>query len=246
MSYFLDTVGTIPDGVGFKTFQGLHIGWLVTALLATVLCSIWYRRMTRLGKSIWRKVVAILLLLDEAFKVVMLCIAGQYSCSYLPLHLCSINIMVIAIHAWKPSKLLDSFLYTVCIPGALAALLFPTWTELPFLNFMHLHSFSVHILLMMYPVVLTSSGTIRVSYKDIPKCLLLLLAMAIPIYGVNILLDTNFMFLMRADKGNPLYFFQELWGNHLLGFPVLISAILIVMYLPLELFRLIRKNKTLV
>jgi len=66
--------------------------------------------------------------------------------------------------------------------------------------------------------------------------------MAVPIYGINLLLNTNFMFLMSADEGNPLYIFQQLWGNHLYGFPVLIAAVLIVMYVPLVIFRKIKSK----
>ncbi|MBQ9933879.1 MAG: YwaF family protein, partial [Ruminiclostridium sp.] len=98
--------------------------------------------------------------------------------------------------------------------------------------FMHWHSFTVHILLAGYPILLTAAGDIRPQAKYIPRCLLLLLAMAIPIYGVNLALDTNFMFLMFAKEGNPLLIFENLWGNHLLGYPVLISAVLVVMHLP--------------
>ena len=59
----------------------------------------------------------------------------------------------------------------------------------------------------------------------------------------NILLDTNFMFLMYVDEGNPLYLFEQLWGSHLLGFPVIIAGVLIVMYVPLVVFRIIRKKE---
>lgn len=49
---------------------------------------------------------------------------------------------------------------------------------------------------------------------------------------VNLLLDTNYMFLMEAEKGNPLIYFEEWFGSHLTGFPVLITLILLIMYLP--------------
>lgn len=173
----------------------------------------------------------------------MLIIGGRFCFDYLPFHLCSINIFLITIHAWWPSKILGGYLYTVGIPGAIAALLFPTWTRLPFMNFMHLHSFTVHILLALYPIVLGMTGELAPSFKKLPKYLLLLVAMAIPIYGLNLLLDTNFMFLMYAEEGNPLYLFEQIWGNHLYGFPVLILAVMIVMYLPMEIFRKIRKKK---
>ena len=242
MSYFMDTTDTIPDGVGFSQFGSLHIFWLLLFVVITVSNCVWYRKMSAPAQSRWKKVVAILLVLDELYKVAFLIAGDRYTPDYLPLHLCSINIFIIAIHAWNPSKMLSGFLYTVCIPGAMAALLFPSWTALPLSNFMHIHSFTIHILLAMYPIVLGVAGELNPQVRKIPRYLLLLLLMAIPIYGINLLLNTNFMFLMSADPGNPLYFFEQLWGNHLLGFPVLIVGILIVMFVTMVTFRKVKER----
>lgn len=246
MSYFLDTVDTVPEGIGFSFYGSTHIIWLAIFAVAVAVCCVWYSKISKRGRSVWKKGVALLLVADEAFKVVMLIIGGNYTASYLPLHLCSINIFLIVWHAWKPSQILNSFLYTICIPGALAALLFPSWSKLPVMNFMHMHSFTVHILLALYPLVLTICGEIKPRLKYVVKCMLLLVIMAAVIYVVNLLLDTNFMFLMYAEEGNPLYIFEQMWGSHLLGFPVIIAGVLLVMYLPIELPRIIHKNKTLV
>ena len=243
MNYFLDTTETIASGVGFTHFGLLHLIWLLVFAAVTIINCILYRKLGAVGRARWKKTVALLLLADELFKDIMLLIGGRFRPDYLPLHLCSINIILIAVHAWKPSKLLSGYLYTVGIPGALAALLFPTWTSLPIMNFMHLHSFTVHILLALYPIVLGTAGELNPQVKQLPRYLLLLIAMAIPIYGINLLLDTNFMFLMSADAGNPLYLFEQLWGNHLYGFPVLIAAVLLVMYVPLVIFRKIKSKK---
>ena len=243
MRNFLDTVDSIPDGMGFDHFDLLHWGWIVFFVVVTVANAVWYCRLSARGKDRWKKTLALLIVGNEIFKMVCLFAGGQYSFGYLPLHLCSINIFLIAFHAWKPSGIIGGFLYTVCIPGALAALLFPTWTSLPFGNFMHMHSFTVHIMLAMYPIVLTVAGELRPTAKQLHKYLLLLVAMAIPVYLINLLLDTNFMFLMSADEGNPLYLFEQLWGNHLLGFPVIITGVLVVMFVPLELYRYFRSKK---
>lgn len=243
MNYFLDTTETIPSGVGFTMFGTLHFVWILVFLVTVIANCFLYRRLGESGRDRWRKIVAGLIVLDEIYKVVMLTIGGRYELSYLPLHLCSINIFLIAFHAWKPTKTIGVFLYTVCIPGAIAALLFPSWTSLPLKNFMHLHSFTVHILLALYPITLALSGELELSIKDVPKCLLLLVGMAIPIYVVNLLLDTNFMFLMSVEEGNPLYIFEQLWGNHLFGYPVIIAGVLIVMYAPVLLLGFIHKKK---
>lgn len=242
MSYFLDTTETIPDGLGFGHFDSVHLLWLGFFLILSVICIVWYRGSGENGRKIWKKTVAALLVADELFKVIMLVIGKRYHAGYLPLHLCSINIFLIALHAYKPTKLLGNYLYTVGIPGTLAALLFPSWTSLPVMNFMHLHSFTVHILIALYPITLTAAGDLKPEVKCIPRCLLLLAGMAVPIYFINLLLDTNFMFLMSAEPGNPLYLFEQMWGNHLYGFPVLITMVLLVMYVPLIVFRKLRRK----
>ena len=161
MSYFFDTTETIPEGMGFSSFDPTHLIWLGAFLATAFLCSLLYRRLPANDRRRMRFIFAALLIADELFKVIGLAAHGNYTPRYLPLHLCSINIILIAVHAVKPSRLLDNFLYVVCIPAAVAALLFPTWTSLPVANFMHIHSFTVHILLAVYPIMLTAGGDIQ-------------------------------------------------------------------------------------
>ena len=244
MEHFLETTETIIEGVGFTHYDFLHILWLILFATVTITNIIYYRNATSEKRNQWRKIIAALLIADELFKMAGLFIGGNNQFSYLPLHLCSINIFVIAYHSFKPNRLLDSILYTVCIPGALAALLFPSWTSLPLGNFMHIHSFTVHILLALYPIVLTCGGDIRPKVQDIPKCVGILMAAALPIYLINLLLGTNFMFLMEADANNPLFIFKQLFGSHIWGFPIIIAGILIVMFTPWYLYdkRLEKRN----
>lgn len=205
MEHFWDTVDTIGEGFGFSLFGARH---LVTLAL--------YIGFAALSCKLYKA-------------------ADEKKRAQLPLHLCSINIFLIALYAWKPSRLLDNFLYFICIPAATAALLFPTWTSLPAANFMFWHSTSVHILLAAYPIMLFSGGDIRPSVRYMGKCFLLLLAMAVPIYCVNLLLDTNFVFLMYAPDGNPLAWFRDHVGYHWIGFPVLLVAVFALMDVPIML-----------
>lgn len=243
MQYFLSTAETIPDGMGFSPFSPLHLAWLLLFLAAAVFCSLLYRRLSPADRKRARYLFAVLLIADELFKVVCLLIGGNFLYGYLPFHLCSINIFLIAIHAVRPCRLLGSFLYTVCIPAAVAALLFPTWTSLPLCNFMHLHSSTIHILLAVYPIMLTAGGDIRPQLRDIPRCLAFLALLAVPVYAINLLLGTNFMFLMYAPKGNPLYWFGQTFGNHLIGYPFLIAAVVALMFLPPALLPRLRRAK---
>lgn len=241
MEHFWKTVEVIPEGIGFAHYGTLHLCWLAAFAAVAVLNCILYRRLNEKGRKIWRIVVASLLVLDEVYKQIPLFVNGLFTLEYLPLHLCSINIFVIVFHALKPTKYVGNYLYTVCIPGAMAALLFPTWNALPGANYMLIHSFTVHILLALYPIVLTVAGEIKPELKELPKALLLLTGLAVFALICNLLMDANFMFLMYADPGNPLYLFKELWGSHLLGFPVIIAGVLLVMHTPWVIAKKVKK-----
>lgn len=233
MQYILDTTETIPKGVGFSHFDPVHLFWLgVFVLFAWEMCRI-YKRHDAAGRKKIQRFMAGAIVADELFKMAVLFIGGNYTAKYLPLHLCSVNIILVAIHAVKPGKVLDNFLYAVCIPAAVAALLFPSWTKLPMLNFMSIHSFTVHILLAVYPMMMVAGKDIVPDHKQIPRCLLLLSVLALVALGANLIFDTNFMFLMSAAKNNPLYIFKKHFGSHLVGFAVIIPILLVAMYAPI-------------
>ena len=99
MEFFLDTTGTIPEGMGFAPFGPLHLCWLGGFLAAAVLCSLLYRRLQAKGRRAMRLVFAVLLIADELFKVICLASCGNYSPPCLPLHLCGRNIVLMSGHA---------------------------------------------------------------------------------------------------------------------------------------------------
>ena len=246
MEYFFESTGSIKKGIGFSHFSPTHIGWLIAFVVLAALCCLFYVKCGEKGRKRFRMTLSGLIVLDEILKIVVLVAFGNYTKNYLPFQLCSINIFLIAIHVFKPSKIIDNFLYAICIPAAVLALIFPTWTKLPFANFMHWHSFTIHIMLAIYPLMLTVAGEIKPRVKYLWRALLLLFCIAIPVYFFNRLADTNYMFLMEADKGNPLYWFEQNWGNHLLGIPVILVPLLTVLYLPWELLALKKCKKCVV
>jgi len=235
--YWLETADTIIDGVGFNYFDGTHLFWLALFIVFALYMSLYYRKSNEHQRLKIRKIMALSIILDEILKIIVLSIGGNYGVEYLPLHLCSINIFIIAYHVYKPNKMLDNFLYAVCIPGALAALLAPTWIELPMTSLMHIHSFTIHILLATYPIMLVAGNDIVPNIKEFPKCIIFTLLLFIPIYFVNTYFDTNFMFLMYAEAGNPLKWFEDVFGWHLLGVPVIEGIVVIILYTPFYLFR---------
>ena len=73
----------------------------------------------------------------------------------------------------------------------------------------------------------------------------MVIALAIPLYFLNKLLNTNFMFLNWADVGNPLSFFEARWGRpwYIFSAIPMLAAAWTLMYLPWEIAKKMKKKK---
>ena len=235
----------IPEGVGFQTFGPTHLLWLTAGVIACVVACIFFRKLSDTQRKKTLKVLGTYIFLQEMVKNLVLILLGDFGWGYLPFHLCGINILLITFDTFKQVKTVRSFLYYFAIPGAALALLFPNWTSMPVWNFFHIHSFTIHFLLVLYPLLLVTTGQVATDLVSALKGVGLLVAMAIPVYGLNLLWDTNFMFLMEPDSGNPLEFFQDLLGSHLWGFPILLPVVILVMYIPVLIVKKVKARKAL-
>lgn len=240
---FFMTKGELPEGVGFSTFDMTHLLWLLAGILVCIGACILYKKLSPKGQKTMLTILGIYIVFQEMLKNTVLIIKGDFGWGYLPFHLCGISILFIGFNTIKQTQIVRNFLYYFGLPGAALALLFPNWTAEPFLNFFHMHSFTIHILIVMYPLILVTSGQVETSLKSAFKSLILLIGFAIPVYGLNLLWDTNFMFLMHPDKGNPLELFEQLLGSHLWGFPILLPVVILIMYLPVFIVAKVKKQK---
>lgn len=237
MSIFWYTSGTMqkmyPDYYAYEHFSPLHLCVIAICLFVIIAAVIVYRRLNYKGKQKFLYVMAALLIADELFKQISTIMTGQWEYDYIPLHLCSINIFVCVINSFKRDDTTSEILYSLCAPGAILALLMPTWTRLPLWNGMSLHSNTVHLLLLLYPILLVSGG-FRPDFRRLPKVLVIALCECVPIYFLNKLLDTNFFFL-NGTSGNPvLKILVSLLGKdfYFLGFIPIVIVLWFVMYFP--------------
>ncbi len=241
---FFVTKDTVPEGVGFSTFGATHLIWLAVISVVIIGAIILYRKLNEQKRNVMRITLGVIIVLNEIVKDIGAICVGDFGVGHLPFHLCGINILLIGFDLFKQTTTVRNFLYYFCIPGALLALIFPNWTVLPCMNFFHIHSFLIHALLVLYPLLLVCSGEIKPEIKIMPKSILLLVLMAIPIYFINLLCDTNFMFLMEPEQGNPLGLFEKYLGSHLWGFPILLPIVMFVMYIPILISQKCERKKS--
>ena len=222
-----------PDYVFFKLFGPLHLAVTAIFILIIVVGMYFYKKLDDGGRQKFLNVLTVLLVLNEVSKHIILLATGQWGVEQIPLHLCRINIFVCLWHTIKRDEISAEILYAVCAPGALIALLMPTWNNLPLWNAISMNSNSVHVFLLMYPLLLIAGG-FRPSVKRLPKVSLVLICEAVPIFFINKLLDTNFFYINGTENNPLLIFLAGIFGEELyiLGLPVILAFVWAAMYLP--------------
>lgn len=244
MEYFFLLDKYLPEGVGIEMYGPEHIAWLAAGVVICALLCILYRRMDKSGRRRLGLAVSGSIIFLEAFRIAAQIICGVFNVHYLPFHLCGLAVYFTIIHALSGNELLGEVLYGICMPSAVCALVFPDWIRYPILNMQSIQSFLVHILLASYPLMRIAGGDMRPNAKRLPRCLLFILAFAVPMYFLNKLIGTNFFFLNWPSPGSPLELFAGPLGNpgYILGYIPMLGAVWLILYLPIELARRIKKT----
>jgi hypothetical integral membrane protein (TIGR02206 family) len=233
---FFAFVGDIGvQNEGFMLFGGAHIAMLGgLAIIIAAICYA-YKKQNGHRRSITIKIIALTILSLEIIKQISLpALQGRYWVEQLPLHLCGLSIAIDVFHAFYPNKTTGEILYSLGLPGALAALIYPNWTMYPMANFYSLQSFMIHALHIALPLMLLLTGEIRPDAKRLWRVVAFLAVAVPPIYFFNIRHNTNFFFINAGSEGSPLEIFVNWLGfpGFLLPYAGLVAVIWLMMYLP--------------
>lgn len=239
---FFTPSGQIPDGVGFKLYDLTHLSWLGVFVVLCAVCTIIYKKLNPKNRNVMRICMASVVFVLEMAKNCVAVAVGDFGIGHMPFHLCGINVILVTFCIFKRSKTVENFLYYIGIPGAMLALLTPDWVNMPCLNYFHIHSFLIHIFLVLYPFVLVASGDVKPDFKAMPKCILLLIGFAIPALVLNLIFDTNFMFLMDTAGIGFLQIFKDVFGAHQWAFPILLPVIMLIMSVPIIISNKLKKR----
>ena len=230
-----------PDKFSFSKFGSIHFAILGIIGIVMAANVDFYKKQNKRGrrKTLW--FISMALLVTEILRMSAALFTGQWCWDFLPLDLCGINIFVCIWHAYTRNRVAAELLYSLCLPGALVALLMPNWNRVPLYNLFGVHSWFCHILLVLYPVLMLAGGY-KPNIKYLPKVVLVTLAEAVPIYFVNKSLNTNFFFLNGTDNNPVLELGEKLFGGDLY-FLILLLLVPVVWGLMYAPWIIIRKKK---
>ena len=213
---FFKTRNTWKDVYGpensWNWFSLTHIIILFTTIAFCFLMCYLYKNADDKKRKTLRWVLVGLMLAEEVWMFSISIITKQFEMGFLPLHLCGINIFFCMAYTIKPKEWIADMLYGLALPGALLALIVPTWTGVPPWNFIFIFSTGYHIFLIAYPLMLLAGG-FKPNFKNLWKVGLTLVCLCVLIFGLNELnyfigtktnnlrfWKTNFMFLHEPES----------------------------------------------
>ena len=159
----------------------------------------------------------------------------------LPFHLCSIQILFIAIVRFVPSQkikeLLLSFMIPSCLLGGIAAILIATGSSLNGLPILSLQYFGYHSAIVIFALILLTSGTMKLTVKHYVNCLKFLVGlMLFAIYINSMLYDgndkINFMYVASPpQEGLPWLNEDQGWLVYIIRYAILVVGCVTLCYI---------------
>lgn len=236
MKEFFGIGGYTRPAEGYMSWQHLlFVGCLLTIMTAAaVFLGIGYRHRSLKEKNRVLIIAALAMDAVELFKIVMFCIRSADPMRWLyelPLFLCSILLIAMPLAAFSKGRVREASLDFVCIFGLLGALLGTiaagnNYAAFPVLSIDNVASGITHCLSGFGCLYIFISGMVSMQKKNILLTFGILLVFCVAAYTANVLLDGNYMFLMRGD-GTPYDILFNLTG----GSPVLYPICVVLLFL---------------
>lgn len=252
MKEFFGFGGYLREPEGFLSFE--HIAFVTFLMVVMVLLAVFIGKRFK-GKSEKEKNIPLIyaaLLIDglEIFKIILMCIRGKDPMGWLtelPLFLCSIQLITIPLAAFAEGRVKESAMDFVAIFGILGALLGTygagnNYGTYPVLCFDNVVSGITHSISGFASLYIMISGLLTLKKKNIIITFSILFGFCITAYVVNMLIDYNYMFLVRGD-GTPYEILYSLVQGHKVFYPLTVVGLFVLYILCFYgVHRLIKKK----
>lgn len=225
------------EAEGFLSWQHLVFVTCLMAIMVTLAILLGKRNKDAGYQKQNRVLIIAALLIDafELFKIVILCVKNQDPWAWryeLPLFLCSIMLIAIPLAAFSKGRIKQAALDFVLIFGLLGAVLGTygagnNYGTYPVLGFDNVVSGITHSISGFSALYIGITGMATMKKKNIPITVAVLLGFSACATVANILLDYNYMFLVRGD-GTPYEIFYSMVGGNPVLYPICVIALFLL------------------
>lgn len=163
-------------------------------------------------KRILKRVSRVPLTLETVQDAVLVA-EHKMSAQYLPLHLCGQAMFLEPLHAslkdGNVKQELGNMIYSLFLPGAAMALVFPGWNNLPVMNGISLKKYTAHFFLVLYGILIYEDGQVQLEKKTFLEDLIYLYGVALLLWPFNNRFNTNYLY--THEPVDPL---RRIWDRY--------------------------------
>jgi len=214
-----------PD-LAMQAFTWQHGVLILLGILSVVLTLKFAERIKNLKfENKIKKGFAIWLLFLEIVYHVHYWSYGMFS---VPLHICSLGVMLSIMILLTDSKKIFEILFFIGILGGLVALFIPNSLGYTYYNMRYYHFILLHMSISIVPIYYYKAYGYRVTLKSIYKTIGLILMMSPLVVFVNYTTGKNYMFI--GNKPEILANYLPDWPYYIIIFLIFAFAALNVLY----------------
>lgn len=229
------------QGAPFTLFDTAHLTAL-GVILAINLSFFWMRQRPHLAN--WFRIgLGLVLLVNELAWHIWSIWTNTWTIQrHLPLHLCSVFVWLSIWMLWKRSYRIYEFAYFLGIGGALQALITPDAGIYGFPHFRAFQTFISHGGIVTAAIFMTVVEGYRPTWRSFQHVLLWGNLYALAVTGVNLLLNSNYLYTLHKPETPSLLDIMGPWPWYLLGVEVIAVAVCLVLFLPFVHNRPLRRS----
>ena len=238
---------------GFLSWQ--HLTFVSVLMVIMTFLALWLglKNQNRTAREKNRVLIVAALLLDgaELCKILLQSILLRDPLRFLyelPLFLCSIQLIALPMAAFSRGRLKEACLDFVCIFGIIGAVLGTycagnNYGSYPVLSFDNVISGVTHSISGFASLYIMAARMADMKKQNLPITIAILLGFCIAAYIANLILDYNYMFLMRGD-GTPYDLLYNLVSGHKVLYPLGV-VLLFLIYIAVfrGVFLLVRRHR---
>ena len=244
MEDFFGIGGYTREPEGYLSFEHiLFVTLIIIAMIAAaVIIGSRYAKPDKTDKQRKKVLIVCAVLLDslEIFRIVFICIRENNPMQWLimlPLFLCSLHIIALPAVAFLKGRALEVIYDFIFIFGILSAIMGMygagnIYSINPVLSFDTVTSALTHAIPGFCSLYIGISGLMSMKKKNIPLTFLIITFFCALAYIVNVLIDYNYMFLMRGD-GTPYDILYNLFDGNKVLYPL---SVVVLFYIYIAVF----------
>lgn len=218
----------------FATFGAQHLLMLALTVAAAVGLPLYANRfLSQARRLLVARVMAVVLSLTVVLWVALRIALGDFDeTTDLPLDVCNLAALLMPFLMWKPTQRVHEILYFLVLVGTLQATLTPHLFN-GFPNFTFFKYWIVHGGLIVFVVFVTASFKFYPGRCSLLKAFAWLHGYAMAVFIANLLLGSNYFYIMRKPPTASLLDVLGPWPWYLLVCEGLAFVLFVLVYLPI-------------